>query len=95
MLASGATGAFVNVVELPAAGAAEAAPYAAAAEGMVALTRVLAVEWAPAGIRVCSVVTEDVESEAEELAASIGFLAGPGASYITGQELRLGGAVAT
>lgn len=50
---SGNTGSIINLASLTsAAGVAKAVPYSASKSGILGLTRSLAVEWAPRGIRV-------------------------------------------
>lgn len=94
------------------------AAYCASKAGVVNLTRVLAIEWAPFGIRVNAVCPTFVDTPLtrplferepemlrdildrtllhrlatpEEVAAAVVFLAGPGASMITGHALAVDG----
>lgn len=78
-------GSVVNVAERPPGSHANAAPFAAAAAGLLSLTRVLAVEWAGQGVRANSVVMEGGNDAHAQLARTIGFFAGPDTSYVTGQ----------
>lgn len=109
----------VNIVAAYAWGAGPGTVHSAAAKaGVVALTRTLAVEWAPHGIRVNAVSPGPVHTEGtdaqlwtsaevvesvtrtvplsrfgtpEEVAAGVGYLVGPQATYVTGQILAIDG----
>jgi NAD(P)-dependent dehydrogenase (short-subunit alcohol dehydrogenase family) len=93
MLSAGPGGVFINVVEDPDSVEVAAAPFSAAAQALVALTRVLAVEWAPRGIRVNSIVADGaLDRDYDGLALAIAFLSDARAAYVTGQVLRVGSA---
>jgi NAD(P)-dependent dehydrogenase (short-subunit alcohol dehydrogenase family) len=111
--------AIVNIVAAYAWMAGPGTAHSAAAKaGVLALTRALAVEWAPHRIRVNAVAPGPVRTEgtdkqlwlsdelvrrierdipmrrfgtADEIADAVTFLAGPHASYITGQVLAVDG----
>jgi NAD(P)-dependent dehydrogenase (short-subunit alcohol dehydrogenase family) len=111
--------AIVNIVAAYAWMAGPGTAHSAAAKaGVLALTRALAVEWAPHHIRVNAVAPGPVRTEgtdrqlwisedlvhriereipmrrfgtADEIADAVTFLAGPHASYITGQVLAVDG----
>lgn len=123
MIDRGVGGAIVNVASVGGlsagiTGRANANPsYRASKGGVINLTRALAIEWAPAGIRVNAVapgyvrtpmiarLTDDAErvkateervplgrlAEPDEIGWVIAFLAGDGASMITGQTLVVDG----
>lgn len=82
-------GTIVNVAERPPATSAAAAPYAAAAAGLVSLTRVLAVEWAEHGVRANAVIMEGHEEGYAQLARTVAFFAGSGTTYVTGQSVAV------
>jgi NAD(P)-dependent dehydrogenase (short-subunit alcohol dehydrogenase family) len=112
------SGSIVTVTSVAGLGAAPyQAAYAASKAASDALTRTLAIEWAPHGVRVNSVAPgivrtgmsalawneRDIERRtatnipmgrlgtAEEIATVVLFLAGDGASYVTGQTIVVDG----
>ncbi len=67
------------------------AAYCAAKAGIVALTQVLAAEWARHGIRVNCVAPGVLATDVEEIAAAIAFVASGEADFLTGSTLMIDG----
>jgi 3-oxoacyl-[acyl-carrier protein] reductase len=110
------TGVIVNVASIAGLlGTVGQANYSAAKAGLIGLTKSLARELGPRGVRVNAVVPGFIDTDmlrtlppgeldrqlghvllgrvgsADEVAAAVGWLAGPGASYVTGVTLVVDG----
>ena len=113
--AAGAKGSVVNVVVVTSHGLHGVAHSVAARAGVVGLSRALAVEWAPLGVRVNCIAPGAIETEgwkvyspdaraayprsnpmmragtSWEIAEACMYLAGPAASFVTGEVLTVDG----
>ena len=113
--AAGAKGSIVNVVVVTSHGLHGVAHSVAARAGVIGLSRAVAVEWAPLGIRVNCIAPGAIETEgwkvyspearaayprsnpmmragtSWEIAEACMYLAGPAASFVTGETLAVDG----